>query len=88
MIGFKDSHKNGVSLGCSDNEWALRCCVGRQSCWKWGTKDVITLVSIQDHILNWLTALVHTLYLGFSLLQRNGQLTLGNKASLSANNTF
>lgn len=38
-------------------------------------KDVFTLVSIQDHILNWLPALAHTIYLGFLLLQRNGQQT-------------
>lgn len=66
----------------------FHCCVSRHRCWKWGIKDVITLESTQDHIRNWSAALVHTLYLGFSLLQRNGQLTLSNKASLSANSTF
>lgn len=51
-------------------------------------KDSINLVSIQDHILNRSTAPIHTLYLDFSLLQRNGQLIMGNKAFLSPSSTF
>ena len=70
------------------NEWAFKCFVSMQPCWKWVVKDAITLVPIQVQILNRLTALVHVPYLGFSLLQRNGQLTMGNKASLSAHNMF
>lgn len=51
-------------------------------------KDIINLASIQDHILNRSTAPIHTLYLDFSLLRRNGQLTMGNKALLSPSSTF